>query len=260
MAKRPTEKLRAEMMKAAVDAYPNEACGLIVAKGKKYELLVCRNASEHPEIEFLIHPDDLIAAERDHQIVAVFHSHVNRGNDPSEADLAGCEMSQLPWFIISITRNYNPDIEATYRFSDVICLEPMGFEMPYTGRPYVFGVFDCWLLCRDYLQREFSISLDPLPALHVINWFDSEVNILADNYPSQNLVRMAPGTPLQRGDILFMQLGARMPDHCAVYAGDGLILHHLTDRLSCHGVYGGQWEKHTTHHLRHKDLMEVKHD
>lgn len=256
MAKRPTEKLRADMMQAAIDAYPNEACGLIVARGKKYELLVCRNASLHPEVEFLIDPEDQIAIEQDRNIVAVFHSHVNRSNDPSEADLAGCEMSQLPWFILGITRNYNPDIDADYRFSDVLCMEPKGFEMPYTERPYVFGVFDCWLLCRDYLKREFSIELDPLPTLHVQNWFDGDVDILAENYDAQHLVKLPPGTPLQRGDILFMQLGARMPDHCAVYTGDGRILHHLTDRLSCHAVYGGQWEKHTTHHLRHKGLME----
>lgn len=260
MDKRPTERLKSEMMQAAIAAYPNEACGFIVGQGKKCKLLVCRNASQNPATEFLFHPDDQIAAEKEHQIVGVFHSHVNRPPEPSDADRAGCEMSELPWFILGITKNFNPETAVDFRFSDLVMLKPEGFQMPYQGRPYVFGVFDCWLLCRDYLKREFNVELDALPALHVQNWFDGEVDILGDNYPSQKLVRLPAGTPKRRGDILFMQLGGRMPDHCAVYVGDGLILHHLTDRLSCHAVYGGQWEKHTTHHLRHKDMMEGNHD
>lgn len=258
---KPSTKLHAEMMQAAVAAFPEEACGLIVATGKnKYTLRVCRNASPHPETEFLITPDDQIATERDHNIVGVFHSHVNGTANPSDADRAGCEMSELPWFIINITRNYNPEIDAAYRFSDVTVIKPQGFEMPYVERPYVFGVFDCWLLCRDYLKREFGIELDPLPALHIPDWFEGDVDILGDNYASQHLVRMAPGEPLKRGDILFMQMGKNMPDHCAVYTGDGLILHHLTDRLSGHAIYGGQWQKHTTHHLRHRNLLEPHHE
>lgn len=255
MAKQPGARLKTEMMQAAIAAYPNEACGFIVARGKKCALRVCRNASPDPQNEFLVHPDDQLATEQSEHIVGVFHSHTNRSATPSDADRAGCEMTGLPWFILGITQNYNPEIDAVYRFSTVECLEPDGFEMALVGRPYVFGVFDCWLLCRDYLLREFGARLDALPALHVVDWFEGNVDILGDNYEAQHLVKMPPNTPLQRGDILFMQLGSKMPDHCAVYTGGGLILHHLTDRLSCHAVYGGQWQKHTTHHLRHQDLL-----
>ncbi|WP_151202361.1 NlpC/P60 family protein, partial [Salmonella enterica] len=69
------------------------------------------------------------------------------------------------------------------------------------------------------------------------------------------LVRLAPGTEPQRGDVFFIQYG-KMPDHCAVYIGDGMILHHQIDRLSCRAYYGGMYQKHTTHHLRHRDLLK----
>ncbi|MDP1019744.1 NlpC/P60 family protein, partial [Klebsiella pneumoniae] len=48
----------------------------------------------------------------------------------------------------------------------------------------------------------------------------------------------------------------KMPDHCAVYIGDGMIMHHQIDRLSCRAYYGGMYQKHTTHHLRHRDLLK----
>ncbi|WP_434523874.1 C40 family peptidase [Photorhabdus asymbiotica] len=251
------EKLLNDMRQAALHAYPNEACGLLVNTcANKYELILCRNVSEEPENFFVMDADDQVAAEQMGQVVAVWHSHTDGDNQASEADLAGCEASEIPWFIINISKNYNPEIEAEFRFSDINVIEPSGFEMPYEGRPYAFGVFDCWLLCRDYLKREFGIEMGVCLDLHIPSWWDKGMNILHENYESQGLVRLPVGTPPQRGDIFFMQMGSKMSDHCAVYIGDGMILHHQIDRLSTKAIYGGMYEKHTTHHLRHKNLME----
>ena len=52
-----------------------------------------------------------------------------------------------------------------------------------------------------------------------------------------------------------MQLGADVPNHAAIYIGNGLVLHHPRDRLSCKDVYGGIWQKHTVMHLRHRSKM-----
>ncbi|EHT6055337.1 C40 family peptidase, partial [Salmonella enterica] len=140
-------------------------------------------------------------------------------------------------------------------FSEMNVITPDGFEMPYLGRPYVFGVFDCWMLCRDYLKREFNVELNPNPHLHIPSWYTGDTDILDQNYRNEGLVRLAPGTEPQRGDVFFIQYG-KMPDHCAVYIGDGMILHHQIDRLSCRAYYGGMYQKHTTHHLRHRDLLK----
>ena len=48
-----------------------------------------------------------------------------------------------------------------------------------------------------------------------------------------------------------MQVASPVPNHAAVYLGDGLILHHLQGRLSSRDVYGGYWQKITTHILRY---------
>jgi cell wall-associated NlpC family hydrolase len=56
---------------------------------------------------------------------------------------------------------------------------------------------------------------------------------------------------LQTGDCFLMQVASSVPNHAAVYLGDGLILHHLQGRLSSRDVYGGYWQKVTTHILRY---------
>jgi cell wall-associated NlpC family hydrolase len=53
------------------------------------------------------------------------------------------------------------------------------------------------------------------------------------------------------GDCFLMQVASPVPNHAAVYLGDGLILHHLQGRLSSRDVYGGYWQKVTTHVLRY---------
>jgi hypothetical protein len=54
---------------------------------------------------------------------------------------------------------------------------------------------------------------------------------------------------LKVGDCFLMQVASPVPNHAAVYLGDGLILHHLQGRLSSRDVYGGYWQKVTTHIL-----------
>lgn len=249
-------ELYRSMQLAAIAAYPNEACGLLVNKqGKKYELVLCRNVADDPVNFFVMDVDDQIAAEMQGDVVGVWHSHTDGTNKASEADVAGCESSELPWYIINVTKNFNPDVDSDYIISDVNVIVPCGIETPLEGRTYAFGVFDCWTLCRDYLKREFGVNMDLCAHLHVPNWWDGDKDILSDNFESQGLVKMPHGTEPKKGDLFFMKIGAKMPDHCAVYVGDNLILHHQTNRLSSKAIYGGMYRKCTVHHLRHRDLL-----
>jgi hypothetical protein len=57
-----------------------------------------------------------------------------------------------------------------------------------------------------------------------------------------------------------MQVASPVPNHAAIYLDDGPILHHLQGRLSSRDVYGGYWQKITTHTLRHQLLQELLHE
>ena len=235
------------MQRSAIESYPNEACGLILSIGKKSVPISCPNVSEQPRDQFMIATSDYANALSKGEVVGVWHTHVNLPSNPSPADLVGCEASSVPWFILSIYKN---EIEQ-FSFSELNKVEPSGFEMDYVGRPYVFGVLDCWSLVRDYYRRELSIQLDDFPRIHKF-WANGH-DFFGENWEKQGFIR-AEGTP-RVGDLFLMQTdGEGKINHIGIYIGNEVMLHHCHGRLSTRDIYGGYWLKHTTHHIRHKTL------
>mgnify|MGYP003704446663 CR=1 FL=1 len=78
-------------------------------------------------------------------------------------------------------------------------------------------------------------------------------NLYLDNFGSAGFEALGSvqSEDMEVGDVLLMQVASPVPNHAAIYLGDGLILHHLQGRLSSRDVYGGYWQKITTHTLRH---------
>ena len=46
----------------AIEQYPRECCGVVIAVGRKEEYVPCQNIAETPEEHFVIAPKDLKAA------------------------------------------------------------------------------------------------------------------------------------------------------------------------------------------------------
>lgn len=84
----------------AVVEYPRECCGLVVKRMGLQLYVPCRNVAEGNS-QFVIDPEDWIAAEETGEIVAICHSHPDQPPDPTPADRAACEATQLPWFVVS---------------------------------------------------------------------------------------------------------------------------------------------------------------
>ncbi|HFG0985034.1 TPA: C40 family peptidase, partial [Klebsiella pneumoniae] len=155
-----------DIYRCAIQRYPNEACGFLVrTQGEKYRFMEAMNVSETPREDFVMRASDIIAAEDAGEVIAIWHSHVERSAEASDPDRSGCEATELPWMILAIRKNVESDMP--FHFSEMNVIYPCGFEMPYLGRPYVFGVFDCWMLCRDYLKREFDVELNANAHLHI---------------------------------------------------------------------------------------------
>jgi proteasome lid subunit RPN8/RPN11 len=83
--------------KHAMHELPKESCGLVVS-GKYF---ACHNVSEQPEKDFIICPNDYMAAAMSGKLEAVVHSHPT-GGPPSEFDVGACTATRLPWYVLSV--------------------------------------------------------------------------------------------------------------------------------------------------------------
>lgn len=221
----------------AADAYPREACGLVIIERGRERYVRCRNAAVTASEHFVLPAEDFAAAEARGDVVAVVHSHPDFPATPSAADRVSCEASGLPWHIVSW-----PD-------GDLQTIEPCGYEAPLVGRPFAHGVLDCWSLVRDWYARERGVALRDYERRD--NWWNEGADLYMQHYAEVGGVVVPGITDMQTGDVIIMQVRAPVPNHAGVYIGDGLILHHLYNRLSSRDVYGGYWQECTRVILRY---------
>jgi proteasome lid subunit RPN8/RPN11 len=233
------EANQAAAFEHAKEAYPRECCGLLVVCKGKEVYVPCANLGVGTD-QFVIDPKDYARADAMGEIVAVVHSHPALPSTPSQADRVACEASGLPWFIVSYPNGQWAE------------LKPQGYAAPLVGREWSHGVLDCYSLVRDWFAQERGVDLPDFNRFD--EWWKRGENLYVDNFESSGFVRI-DSKPLQVGDCFLMQVVSPVPNHAAVYLGDELILHHLQGRLSSRDVYGGYWQKITTHTLRHRILL-----
>lgn len=219
---------------------PRECCGLIVVQHGYKKYIPCRNVSLS-DAEFEIDADDYAAAEDAGEIVAVCHSHPFTSPEPSQADRVGCETSGLPWLIVN------------HPVGHYVEIKPEGYRAPLIGRTFCHGVLDCYTLVQDYYRERLGITLPNFYRKE--RWWEHGGNLYLDGLESAGFW-IASGPPIEH-DMLLMRVRSEVPNHAAVYHLQGkrqLIMHHLQGRLSSRDVYGGWYQKNTTHVCRHKDV------
>jgi len=236
----PKDNILEEIYKHAEKSSPEESCGILVKVQGETQFIPCTNVSDNPEHTFAIGPSDYAKAEDLGTIEVIVHSHVLGSSKPSAADKASCNLSKVPWLIVSV-----PNRSETFILPEVV-------ELPYEGRPFFHGVLDCYTIIKDYYKRELNIEL--LNYYRVDKWWDKGENKYLDLAEGAGFGIITSEKP-KIHDIIVMQVGASVPNHGAIYLGNNIILHHVANRESCKAVYGGFWEKNTWGLLRHQSLM-----
>ncbi|WP_413732354.1 C40 family peptidase [Sodalis sp. RH20] len=220
----------------AEQTYPAECCGLVIQNGRKQTYLPCTNTAPENGEQFRIAPEEYAAAEDAGVIIAVAHSHPDATTQPSQLDLAQCDLLQVPWII------------ASWPEGDVREIMPAEGIKPLEGRPFVHGIWDCYAIIRDWYKLERGIELPNFERSD--GWWDRGENLYMKNYAEAGFVPTEGA--LQPGDVIIMQVRADEPNHAGVYLGDGLMLHHMYGKLSGKVPYGGYWHERTITTLRHK--------
>ena len=135
------------------------------------------------------------------------------------ADKVACEKTKLKWYVVQ------PNLEQWVEY------EPCGYTAPLIGRKWVWGVNDCWSLCRDYYKEKLNIDLKdwdrPISSDEFIKdpCFDR-------CFVDTGFRELRPDEELQKNDLVLMKMRSKGFNHIGLYLGDQLLLHHLQDRLS----------------------------
>jgi proteasome lid subunit RPN8/RPN11 len=218
--------------------YPEEACGIAIVFKGKLKYVPCNNIAANKTQNFIMDPNSWVYAEDMGTPVLIVHSHPNIPPNPSQADRVSCERSGLPWLIIN------------WPVGNTHYLEPTGYVAPLEGRQFSHGILDCFTIIQDYYKEVLGISLDT--PVREENWWSKGHNLYLDNAEAWGFIKVDKP---KKHDILLMNIYSNVPNHGAIWVEDGLILHHQTNRLSSKDVYGGYYQKVTTHFFRHKDLL-----
>ena len=205
---------------------PKESCGLLLEIKGKEKYFPCKNLSTYSQQCFIIDPNDYVKAEESGNILAVIHSHPVTPPTASQADKISCENSKLPWHIV------NPKTEQWGYY------EPSGYKPKLIGRPWVWGITDCWSLVRDWYKEEKNIILRDWDRPTTPQQF-LEKPLFESCAWRTGFRELRTDEKLINGDVLLMSILSPSLNHVAIFI-DGDVLHHLADRISCKEPYN-QW-------------------
>lgn len=230
----------------ALEAYPNECCGLVVAVGRKEQYVRCTNIAQDPRNDFQIPKADQVEAENLGEILYIAHSHPDAPARPSDSDRRACEASGVPWVVVAVhtdpaTPQAGPYIAGSHIFA------PSGYRPPLRGRAYKFGTQDCYTLIQDYYAWELGITLPDFERTDLF-WERGE-ELYLNNF---HLAGFTPiPEPSEKGDVILMTIRSEITNHGAIWLAEGAdMLHHPYGHLSERTVYGGYWLENTKIYLR----------
>lgn len=121
------------------------------------------------------------------------------------------------------------------------------------GLEFKHGKRDCYELVRDFYRENFRLNLRNYARPD--NWWDHGMNLYMDNYRKEGfrLVDCAPHD-IRVGDVILMAIHSQVPNHAAIYVGNGKILHHAIGRRSECELYKGLWFNTTVAVIRHPEV------
>jgi cell wall-associated NlpC family hydrolase len=224
---------------------PKEACGVVVAD----RYFACRNIADKPLENFVVHPDDTVAAEQHGSIQAVLHSHVDqRVKSLTEEDMIHQQRMRIPWGVMFVSMGL---------LSQVVWFGDQVPATPLASREFIFGLYDCWTLVRDHYRTELKITLANAPRSWE-TWKDdpSKSFLSLERAKREGFQQLSGYRDLQPNDLIFLSVRSPIPNHVALYIDDGLMFHHLVWRQSVLTPVS-PWIKTITSCLRYVGVSDV---
>ena len=232
------DKRDKEIVNDLFEVYPEEGCGLLVNRKGKLYWEMCTNVAENPLEDFVIDPKEYLRASLSGTIHAIVHSHPDATSSPSESDIRASNFLQIPYIIYSL-----PEV-------DKYVHTPETESKPLLGRDYTFGEQDCYSLVRDYYRQTYDLTLPSI--VFEDDWWDKGFNYFDDLFDSYGFREVE--SP-EIGDVLIFKVFCHVPNHCGIYTGEDVFMHHAINRLSCRESLHSGWGKHISRIVRCKKFI-----
>ena len=212
--------------------YPHE--GVVAIIDNQWHAL--NNVSDTPREDFRVDGQEwLNLIVRYGEPSAVIHSHTHAEirkdrwghiidpRTPSFADMQSCEVAGIPFGITHCDGNK--------------CLDTLWIGKPSSialvGRPYIYGVYDCITIVRDYYFQNHGLVFDDVP--REFEWSVHGDDTIMRNFLEKGFKNTFVSISEKRefgklnvGDILVFTIpGTKFPNHCGIYVGEGRYLHHM---------------------------------
>ena len=215
--------IQAAIRRDAEARYPEEACGIVTSAGYEAQ----PNLAAEPEMNFEM-PLEVARRIAAGDVLAVAHSHNERCLDhPSTEDQRQCLEMALPWGLVLVRDGRAGE---PFWWGDGVPTPPI---MPRDYRPGPSGTDgrgDCFALARDWYAAERGLHLPDVP--RTVDWEDDMPDAFMAGWVAAGFARVPEEAILPGDGLLFsIQTLRRIPNHCGIYLGDGLFLHHLRNRL-----------------------------
>ena len=193
--------------------------------------------------------------------------------------LGGLKVHSDPRLLVGFDKS---DDASVYQVTDELALvQTVDFFPPIADDPYLFGQIAATNALSDVyaMGGEPKLALNllcipesmPKEAVHQLlrggydKAYEAGVIItgghsILDPEPKYGLAvtgfvhpdRILKNVGAQPGDVLLCCFGSSVPNHAAIYCGDGELLHHIPEQLSKRERYTDKWQRRTHSLWRHR--------
>jgi proteasome lid subunit RPN8/RPN11 len=219
-----SEQQRQTIARFSTQRPEEESCGFVLEDGSVVE---CVNIAENTREEFEISARDYTTYDLI-GIKGVWHSHLELPGF-SAFDQEVISTDTLPWAVYCLANDSFTQVDPT-------------MPAPLVGRPFCFGLYDCYSLISDKLQ-EMGVQCPSWPRQHYGEWDEPQFF----HFDEQAIRHGRPVTDgqYQEGDVLLLNLGGHPghADHVGVFVDHQRFLHHPAGKLSRIDRFGSWWER-----------------
>jgi proteasome lid subunit RPN8/RPN11 len=231
----------------ALALYPQEACGVFVTVDGDHQFIPLKNQLQAANQDFEVLTRDYSEAIMGKTAIAFVHSHTNGNDQNTMHDRAQCQAMGVPWLTFVLPQQ------------KWIEMHPQDVTLPLLGRPWNYGLLDCYTIVRD-TYGALGIVLRDYPRAPIFEWnTNPDWDQYTDNFEAEGFVEAFDGP--QPYDLLLMKARSQRHDSCGkinhagVMLPDGEFIHHPIGASSRKELWDGYWRLITCKIVRHQSLL-----